>query len=557
MSDDMALPDLTFAGVSYGPSEAPWDLKVLLYKGAAGAHAGAVHEMILEGSFGPPMIERLPLVQRLHSEIRRAVIEGNARASIYQSIRMLRVFFSFVDSQEISIAGDAITSAYCAWADTLYMRTLPVRAQHKRRSSDGPLSARVAWTYAAQLGTLLDRSLERSTRLIQLTRLFWRPRRKSITGIETEKASLSDTLSFGNFIQDLCDGITLAKIKSEDGPVTVTLRTGQEVRWEPMRKHPQFEHFAWWLNIHAVNVRLEAELMMFLTQTGMNLAQALHLKIRQFSYQSYSDGYHVTDYKNRRGGSVRFDIFKDYRPHLERFLSWRRDLFRDSDLLFPFVGKPGTRQGSRFTGERLRTVCTKYGLRYVGPRKLRCSRVNWLLQASSNAEVTSDLAQHTTKTLWRDYHQPSYQRTIVETLKFWQTADPHQQPIHAVAPGACVGPLKDKRDGAAPSPDCVKPSGCLWCENHRDIDSFDHIWALQSFMYLKTVELSLHQVPYSSSEHNLPLQVVNLLQKKIETLMTSSPLRGSWVLEAQNRTAEGHYHPHFRSHIVEMEASDG
>src|SRR3546814_1685373 len=79
---------------------------------------------------------------------------------------------------------------------------------------------------------------------------------------------------------------------------------------------------------------------MFISQTGMNLAQAHNIKVGDFHYSSYLDGYQVRRrYKARRHGDVEFYIYEDYRAHFERYLEWRRAIFPDDSdgLMFPLV----------------------------------------------------------------------------------------------------------------------------------------------------------------------------------------------------------------------------
>jgi hypothetical protein len=89
-----------------------------------------------------------------------------------------------------------------------------------------------------------------------------------------------------------------------------------------------------------VNLRIEAELLILIAQTGMNLTQAANLKLGRFSYQSHLNGYQVRRlYKNRRKGEVEFEIYSAYRDHFERYLAWCRELLPNDDTnrLFPFV----------------------------------------------------------------------------------------------------------------------------------------------------------------------------------------------------------------------------
>jgi hypothetical protein len=94
------------------------------------------------------------------------------------------------------------------------------------------------------------------------------------------------------------------------------------------------------------NLRIEAELLIFIAQTGMNLAQANQLTVGKFTYQSYEEGYKVRRiYKNRRQGEVEFTVYSEYRIHFETYLKWRSAILEglDDERLFPLT-TPGRRR---------------------------------------------------------------------------------------------------------------------------------------------------------------------------------------------------------------------
>ena len=64
---DVAIPDLTFPMVEYGQYETRWDLRALLYRGAANANVRTVFNRMAAGDFGRPLVERLELVKRIHA----------------------------------------------------------------------------------------------------------------------------------------------------------------------------------------------------------------------------------------------------------------------------------------------------------------------------------------------------------------------------------------------------------------------------------------------------------------------------------------------------------
>ena len=107
----------------------------------------------------------------------------------------------------------------------------------------------------------------------------------------------------------------------------------------------------------------------------------------------------------------------------------------------------------------------------------------------------------------------------------------------------------------APKPDCAKKSGCLWCDDHRDVDSLDYVWSLATFAYLKMHELRM--APPSKRDEDVPPAqlVVTRIHEKLKWFEQSSDIHREWVAEARARVAEGTFHPNFQDEIAELEGS--
>lgn len=555
MRDKLRVPDLSFPDVEFGPKETPWNLSILLYKGGAAAKSNEVAQLIASGALGDPQFDRLELVIKLHEQIDVGLASGGARGTASNAILQLRALFAFADKASLQLSLLNVTGTYCAWADSLVQRTLVKKGVRnlKRRS----LSMRSAYNYGAVVGVLLDDVLERHTSILELTRLLSRKHRKTAVGIQAEKQNLGDTFAFGYLLQDICDGLTIEVTVEAPLPVQIMLRSGKELirHGDKAGSHQTEQETQLRERYPLANLRIEAELFMLVGQTGMNRAQALNLELRHFAYASYLDGYQVKDRKNRREGTVLFEIFKEYKPHFERYLAWRRAVFPTSPKLFPFIGFVGSRQEVRCSGQRLRVVCHQLKIPFVSAQLIRNTRVNWLLRRSGDPNLTAEMAQHTKETLLSDYELPSLQRAMVETLHFWAKADPQSIRTQAVAPGGCDGQPKvvDVIPEGAPKPDCVRASGCLWCENHRDVDSFDYVWALSGFMHIKVLELGKARA--QSSEHSPPpaQHAIGRIRDKLKWFEQSNDGRRTWVAEAQVRMNEGDYPPEFRVEIEELE----
>lgn len=556
---DVRLPDLTLPDVKLGEYETPWDLRPLLYKGGAKARANKVAGMIDAGELGYPLVERIKLLEKIHEEIHAALAGGGSKETARTLIEYLRNFFGWADTSSHTLSLDTVANTYLHWTDQLLHRV--------RTNKD--LSERAAYHSGRMVGAVLDGVLERGTPIIKTTRLRKPPIKRPVRGVEADKQNLEETFEFGHLLLDIMDGLSLDAVFGPL-PMRIPLRSGQElVEWSFLKppgqsrwanpQNAQHRYYAKKIRAKAennrtlhsrsqfVNLRIVAELLFFIAQTGMNLAQAHQLKVRHYSYASTIDGYLVRDYKHRRRGEVLFEIFSEYKAIFERYLTWRKAIFpNDPDgLLFPLVSKRKRAEDKAPTFGRVINLCRKLGLRFISPSKLRITRINWLLRRSGDANLTAEQAQHTQETLIRVYQEPSLQRTMTEVVRYWQATDPSIAPP---APGVCTG-LPMPVDGIPPGatqPDCIRPSGCLWCEHHRDIDSPDYVWSVACFRHLKSLELAVYHPP-QPGKTKLPthpaLFAIERLSDKLRWFQHSNAVRRGWAEESLARVEEGDYHP--------------
>lgn len=182
----------------------------------------------------------------------------------------------------------------------------------------------------------------------------------------------------------------------------------------------------------------------------------------------------------------------------------------------------------------------------IRPRKLRGTRINWLLRESQNPHQVAEMAQHSMETLMRVYADPHPQIAMVEITRFHQQTDPSLSPP---APGRCMSATPESMSVIpknAPRPDCINSAGCLFCTQHRDIESEDHVWSLYSFRHLKSLELARYCPPtlgqHLIAEHPA-LLIIDRLTAKLRFFEESSEVRRLWVEEARARICEGDYHP--------------
>lgn len=574
--NNLTFSDLTFPMLEYATNQTPWDMAPLLYNGGAKAKVKTVRSEITSGALGDPLLERVELVKGLHDCLTDDLAGGGSRFSANNKIGALRKFFQWVDQRGRPLSVDSVAEAYLGWAEHLL----------QRHRVEEYLTAGSLYDTASLTATMLDRVLGRSSTLLYSTRIR-KPRGNGRAGNgSTGKQSLEDSFLFGQFIADLCMALTY-EVVTGPLPIQVELRSGSTLPiWcrlrdtekdasRGIRPRTKFQIADILRNRElrnsdvsietrypAVNLRIEAELLMFIAQTGMNLSQAHQLRIDQYHYTSHLDGYQVRSYKKRRQGEVLFEVFSSYKQWFERYIEWRNTWFPDDleGLLFPLVRLGGrlVLEAPQFTA--ITRLCTYSGIQFVRPRKLRGARINWLLRESQRPELVAEIAQHTAETLIRVYVEPNPQIAMIEISRFHRQTDPV---VCSPAPGTCVAPVPESVVDAptnAPDPDCINAAGCLFCVNHRDIESEDHVWSLSSLRMLKSLELVRYRPACTdrSEEADHPAMLaVERLSAKLRFFHESSEVRRLWVEEALARIAEENYHPAWDGFIRLAEVTAG
>lgn len=556
---DVDVPMLTFPMVKLGSQETPWDLRCLLYRGGAATRANQLATLVAEGHLGAPMPERQDLVERIHAALVQKLITGGSKETVRAAIYCLRRFFAWVDDAALDVSVDTVVTRFIHWTDHLLHRQRVVR----------DLRERGAYQLSKSVATVLDNVLDRRISILAETRIR-KPRDVCWgRGTKASEENLEPSFIFGHALLDICNALTAEAIRGPL-PVRIVLRSGKVLEEWSTVPHADAEGMqsdkssrrtglseraratlasdtSLRVRYPLVNLRIEAELLLFIAQTGMNLAQAHTARTGHFHYASHLDGYQVRRYKQRRQGEVEFEIYREYRNTFERYLAWRSTIFPDDPggLLFPLVCRSRA-QGTapRFT--RVRTTCRKLGIEYVGPQALRKFRINWLLRESNAPAVVAEMAQHAKETLLRDYAEPHPQIAMMEITRFLREADSSLTPP---GPGRCMSPIPVALSNTpvkAPQPDCISPAGCLFCAHQRDIDSEDHVWSLASFRHLKSLEL-VRAVPAAIDETALiehpALLTIDRLTAKLKFYEDSSEVRRLWVCEALLRTEEGNHHP--------------
>lgn len=564
------LPNLDFPGMPIGPQEKPWSLRPLLYRGGAKANRCHARELTDRGLLGKARDRRLPVLTRIHDYLLSRLIGGVSKSTLQSEIKCLRKLYSYADGVDEDITEINVERIFVRWVQS-----------ERQRVRLKLLSEISLYGVGCQLSSMLSRALDLSSdkAMRRAARLRFIKSSKKALGTQRDKQNLSDTYAMGHALIDIANELTFEKINSPL-PIEMCLRTGQRWQeWSGLKpadrvrtldpehnrkstiKKTQALRERWSqdtslrVRFPLINLRIEAELQIFIAQTGMNVSQAAKVKMGDFRYQSYSGGYAVRRYKGRKGGEVEFEIFSEYRPVFERYLRWRDQVFPESrdGLLFPFLSNHGEGARQQLYCDRTKRTLEALGVPFISASLLRNTRINWLLRRSDDPELTAEQAQHAQQTLIRHYQRPHHQRAAVEATRFWQAADPSVTPP---SPGKCIGTapaLASDVPATAPAPDCASAAGCLFCIHHRDIDNFDYVWSLMSFRHLKSLELSRANVAEAQTAELPSLLVVERATAKIEGFSLGGGERPAWVAEALARVTEGYYHPYWDSWIQIVE----
>lgn len=555
-----SLPNLTFSGVTYGIRETPLNLTLLLYHGGAGTDIRKFSSLVSSGKLGPPLLERLPLLTKIHGVIQGTLTGGGSRLTAKTSIQSLREFYAWADKTGLPLLLNSIEDTFIAWTEHLLSR--------QRRDHD--LKTVTIAGKATAVSSLLDQALGLTVGLYRSTRIPKRYNKKKVLGTQADKIKLSDSFIFGNALLDISTALTSELIRGSL-PVRINFRTGQFLdEWSGLRPADTIKHLipghgnsanrrkvkeareqwendsSWRTRFPLINLRIQAEMLIFISQTGMNLAQVNKLKAGKCSFQSYLDGYQVRRvYKKRRQGEIEFEIFSEYRSIFERYVKWRHEIFPDDEdgLLFPESSPQQRSQDIAPKFYAIKKRCKQLGIPFIPPRELRKTRINWLIRKSRDSGLTAEMAQHTQETLLRIYDQPHHQSAVSEISKFHALTDKTYDPP---GPGTCINPTPTPEENPppqAPHPNCSSAAGCLFCYHHRDIDDADHVWSLATYRHYKSLELMWSRPSTKSSKDNPAIVTIERLTEKLRNFKLSSGVRALWVSEALNRVEEGYYHP--------------
>lgn len=574
----MEIPDLSIPIPEHATNSGGETLRNLsrfLFVGASSNRADAFQKIMENDLQGEPQFDRLPLLKAIQTELKDRVTMGQSAKSVPTYINHITQFIRFLETTNCSFQLNELERNYFAFAKFLEQKALNPNIKFSEKSA-----YIVGATLSSVIGSILG--IPDAARLRDRTNLRFPHSPLRAVSRSSEKKSLESTFKMGAFLLDLIEGLTVDKIYGSL-PIVVSIRNGKQseiqldgwkrpkwlnepsANWTTYQRHRskktqlfrnsssnvtgEGSNHRWTF----VNLRIQAEFLMFIAQTGMNSGQAKEMGRKDIKYKPHGEGWVVRGYKNRKGGEVSFEIYSSYKSYFDNYRSFIQHFFPNSEYLFPQFNHNGVEESKTRYGlagfETIKDLLTEFEIPWIPPRNIRNTRVNWILRRSGDEEQTAELAQHTVEVLKGKYARPSLQRTIIETTRFWNRNDPIKKSKlkESVVGSLCNGDpeaLSSKPDTVA-SPNCTNPSGCLWCTHHRDIDSQDYVWSLVSLRHLKTIEAGYFYLRDTSPAK----LVLNRLTEKINWFQASSDTRSEWVEEAITRISEKDFHPHWAPFI--------
>ncbi|EPA94925.1 hypothetical protein PG5_45710 [Pseudomonas sp. G5(2012)] len=542
----------------------------LIYDGAAKGNIKTIENDIAAGKFGEAVAERIPLVRKIHEVLSAHLTSGGSRYTVKGKIDKIKAFYAWSNDNRYSITENNVEPLYIEWTGYLLRRHQILKE----------ITANSAFDIANSVGALFQNVLELPN-FSKKSRVKRKSRRKNALSIKADKQVLSATFEFGHFLLDICQSLTIDVIKAlppflikfanghvwEEWAGFVSIENTANCAWAKKKpsmvrsviekRKARMADTTWTTRHQIINLRLEAELLIFIAQTGMNLAQAHTLKLSNFKYSSHIDGYVVRRvHKSRADSEVAFEIFSEYQKHFSQYLKWRRAFFDldEDDRLFPLKSPKVQSVQVAPDFKRIIKRCVKSGIRYVGPRELRNTRVNWLIRKSKDTTLVSEMAQHSPQTLIRVYERPHHQAAAVEVSRFHQKQD---AALKAPGPGECLKPANKQpiqEVGSSITANCVSPAGCLFCGFQRDLETFDYTWSLTTYRFYQSLLVAGYRGLTKPGERTPAEIAIARLTLKISALRQKGIEHEGWAAEAEARVTEGEYHPQWEFFIKLLEA---
>lgn len=540
--------------LNYGTLSHPWDLSIILYKGASLENRRHVMTSIAENKYGSIVESRLNFTQKIYAYFNDLINGGVSHDTIRSKLRRLFIFIKWCDKNDKDLKTETCFDLYIEWEN---FTVNEITRTGKKRKNPYSLCNMVASILASALE---DNETSASYLMAKAN--------SGIRYIKSEKKSLNEAemLQFGRFLKDLINSLTIETVRGEL-PLRLMLFNGKELILKAHVQNPDLDIYNiqklsdkqdaidtrralldneslldTYKRFTLLHTRIDAEMLIFISQTGMNPSQALALKITEFRWMSQDNDYEVfTVFKGRRNGEATFRFYKGYRKIFENYLLWLKEVGFDEDsYLFPKVHRKGViLEKNEYNPLNIKKICKEASIPYFTPSQLRNFKANWLFENTNDLNLVTQSLSHTEDIFIRKYHKINTKKAIKELNHF------SQENTKDIIAGLCkqegITVLEDNPINSI-QPDCINPEGCLFCTSHRDVLSYDYYWKLASHRYLKKLEMGLNP---ALSEHPANY-VIQRIDEKLEQFVLLGHIHAEWVAKARDEVRSGEYHDYWK-----------
>jgi len=214
----MKIPDLTIQYENSQKIPPSWNLRRFLFVGGADINARWGLKKIEAGELSVPKLDRLGLLNSFKEQFETELISGASIISINTRLSNVKIFYQFIDRNQLPATQESVVDNYLEWAEYLFAES---------HIKSPRINISTAYGYAASLSSVLGKILEipDAERLINRTRLHPPRTRKKALPKSAEKQNLEETFKFGNFLTDLIVGLTIETIYGK-WPIKISIKKG-------------------------------------------------------------------------------------------------------------------------------------------------------------------------------------------------------------------------------------------------------------------------------------------------------------------------------------------
>jgi len=510
------------------------DLTRWLIPGAAAQHQRWFEKNVKDDDWNNVDESRIPLIQDVMKHLNSVFRKGKSKESVISAYLTIREFWSYCEIEDKALIKENLSEAFSSYDRFIYDKAWGKSGTSKKKNT--------AYARLHQVCHFMDAALgvheSKKHRLFSLCIRAYKKPRKTVLSPTAEKQKLDDVRVFASFISDVCKEFTIEKVKKDS-----LINFNYTVNGETKESHYPYRltKNEFWKAQNSggitsrTRLRVEAELLMFALYTSMNPGQIIELPLGDFDWEKKGNDWHVTVYKPRAGETKSFFIPIEYRDRLKNYEAYVKEFYPDSQWLFPLPEK-----SDRY--RNIRNFCDDHEIPWFPPNALRTVKANFIYRL--DPELEPELIQHKAETFRQHYHQPSLLKTSQEITEFWQG-----QSTNNLGGGCNLDPRETKdRSEKVIKPNCWEASGCLWCENYRDVESLDYVWSLLSYRELMFIERKWTLMDTDTK----PDYVIERIAQRLNALKEVSERFSDWIDEAESRVASRRFHPTWDSLLEAM-----